>query len=723
MPERAMEETAAAVKRPMRSPEPAPHTHAPAPGAVWDAAGARTPGAPSAVLAIQRTAGNQAVMRMLDARRPGHPLAGPSTAVQRSSEVELDDDVQAIREGELDDDVQRDSAALHEPSDAAIRSAAAEGVRTPSTTLPYLDRIQASFGRHYIGHIQAHVGEGAARASQAMNALAYASGDHVVFGTTPDLRTAAHEAAHVVQQQAGVQLFGGIGRAGDSYERQADAVADAVVGGRLAEEVLNCSLSQTSTIMAWSRQAAVPVGAVRTAKRPDHIQCKGATGRGMQPSGYPEMLPPTEENWHMDMSGPYRVPTEMEVWLTPNWGKVAGGPPVNTSLYADVAARRNEEGHAYYDRGHVLAESLKGPAQEFNMVPLPRAVNLRMRDEVENKILSYIKDGESGVLKYTVRIMYGHPPGENRGVAELYLPNALHFSAKEYYAPLESSKWRDLHAWSDPVPADNPVQITDEIPVNLNFQEPFPGNGLSASPYLKAISEAEARLKGADEEVKGIVADLENRGLSGGPITTHWHQFRASLGGEGYGFAVQNQSHPVILLQNFDARLRAEREKIHEMQALLIKTVDATQHNDADELDKDPPFLISQGNAIDLQKDSMELEDTESSLNSNDFAKIDAQLKQKAREEGRDEIEKTMQKESGELNKMIYNAYRNSKEESQILEIQADAQAKLKGIFDEYEYEIEYGDGSVKTVKEFVKLFADKVRDFVNTYCNELDLC
>jgi Domain of unknown function (DUF4157) len=155
------------------------------------------------VLAIQRAAGNQAVMRMLDARRPGHPLAGPVPAVQRSSEIEPDGDVQ------------RAAAALHEPSDEAIRSAAADGVRTPSVPLPHLDRIQASFGRHSIAHVQAHVGPEAARASRAMNALAYASGDHVVFGSTPDLRTAAHEAAHIVQQQAGVQLSGGIGRAGD----------------------------------------------------------------------------------------------------------------------------------------------------------------------------------------------------------------------------------------------------------------------------------------------------------------------------------------------------------------------------------------------------------------------------------------------------------------------------------------------------------------------------
>lgn len=267
MPERAMEETAAAVKRPMRSPEPAPHAHMPAPGAAWDAAGARAPGAPSAVLAIQRAAGNQAVMRMLDAQRPGHPLAGPSTAVQRSSENELDDE----------DDVQRSAAALHEPSDEAIRSAAAEGVRTPSTTLPHLDRIQASFGRHSIAHVQAHVGPEAARASRAMNALAYASGNHVVFGATPDLRTAAHEAAHIVQQQAGVQLSGGIGRAGDPYERHADTVADAVVAGRSAGELLEPFAASAAPVQSRNRipeaahvgahQGTVPKEAAAAARR------------------------------------------------------------------------------------------------------------------------------------------------------------------------------------------------------------------------------------------------------------------------------------------------------------------------------------------------------------------------------------------------------------------------------------------------------------------------
>src|SRR5947207_2443000 len=52
-------------------------------------------------------------------------------------------------------------------------------------------------------------------------------------------QTAAHEAAHVVQQRGGVSLKGGIGAEGDEYEQHADAVADQVVAGRSAEGLLD----------------------------------------------------------------------------------------------------------------------------------------------------------------------------------------------------------------------------------------------------------------------------------------------------------------------------------------------------------------------------------------------------------------------------------------------------------------------------------------------------
>ncbi len=122
--------------------------------------------------------------------------------------------------------------------DVDVPTVAAAGVAGSGGRLPHHDVIQAAFGLHNIGDVKAHVGGQAGDAATAIGAEAYATGTDVAFRSQPSLHLAAHEAAHVVQQRAGVQLSGGVGRAGDQYEQQADAVADAVVQGRSAEALL-----------------------------------------------------------------------------------------------------------------------------------------------------------------------------------------------------------------------------------------------------------------------------------------------------------------------------------------------------------------------------------------------------------------------------------------------------------------------------------------------------
>ena len=119
------------------------------------------------------------------------------------------------------------------------RSVAARGVAGPGGPLPHGQTIQALFGRHDVSGVGAHVGGAAAESAGALGATAYATGTQVAFASAPDLHTAAHEAAHVVQQRGGVQLAGGLGQRGDRYEQHADAVADAVVAGRSAEALLD----------------------------------------------------------------------------------------------------------------------------------------------------------------------------------------------------------------------------------------------------------------------------------------------------------------------------------------------------------------------------------------------------------------------------------------------------------------------------------------------------
>ena len=105
--------------------------------------------------------------------------------------------------------------------------------------MPHLERIQASFGPHDVSGVTAHEGPATNAAAHALGAQAFAFGNSVAFESPPDLHTAAHEAAHVVQQRGGVQLKGGIDQPGDTHERHADAVADAVVASRSAAPLLD----------------------------------------------------------------------------------------------------------------------------------------------------------------------------------------------------------------------------------------------------------------------------------------------------------------------------------------------------------------------------------------------------------------------------------------------------------------------------------------------------
>ena len=141
-----------------------------------------------------------------------------------------------------DEPLGQELAALEggdEDEDGGVEQQAARGVAGSGGPLPHGDQIQRAFGRHDVSGVQAHSDDQAGGAAQAIGAEAYATGDHVAFDGAPDLHTAAHEAAHVVQQRGGVQLKGGIDGGDDPHERHADDVADQVVSGKSAEALLD----------------------------------------------------------------------------------------------------------------------------------------------------------------------------------------------------------------------------------------------------------------------------------------------------------------------------------------------------------------------------------------------------------------------------------------------------------------------------------------------------
>lgn len=123
---------------------------------------------------------------------------------------------QASWASQLDASVVQRRGAGTSDDPAHVQGVASAGVAGTGAALPHLDAIQSSFGPHDVFGVRAHIGGAAASAAGVIGAEAYATGNDVAFASSPSLFVAAHEAAHVVQQRAGVHLLGGVGTAGDT---------------------------------------------------------------------------------------------------------------------------------------------------------------------------------------------------------------------------------------------------------------------------------------------------------------------------------------------------------------------------------------------------------------------------------------------------------------------------------------------------------------------------
>ncbi|MCE9577291.1 MAG: DUF4157 domain-containing protein [Deltaproteobacteria bacterium] len=156
-----------------------------------------------------------------------------------------------------------------------VHTHAAAGVQGAGERMPHAETIAESFGEHgpEVDQIQAHIGGSAASAAAAIGAEAYATGNAVAFQSAPDLFTAAHEAAHVVQQRAGVQLLGGVGDVGDAYEQHADRVANAVVAGQSAAPLLD-ELPARGAMRSSVQRSPAPAAAQAAAQNPIDLYLK-----------------------------------------------------------------------------------------------------------------------------------------------------------------------------------------------------------------------------------------------------------------------------------------------------------------------------------------------------------------------------------------------------------------------------------------------------------------
>ncbi len=132
------------------------------------------------------------------------------------------------------------------------------GFLGPPRPLPHRGVIARSFGHHDLSSIEAFIGGPAATAAEALDARAYAAEGKVAFAADPDLHTAAHEAAHIIQQRQTP------GASGPACEQHADAVADLVIAGRSTEPLLSRSPTTFATAGGVQRKGRQESAAVQS---------------------------------------------------------------------------------------------------------------------------------------------------------------------------------------------------------------------------------------------------------------------------------------------------------------------------------------------------------------------------------------------------------------------------------------------------------------------------
>ncbi len=230
------------------------------------------------ILQLQRTAGNQAVQRLIKSRalqaklRIGQPndiyeqeadrvaeqvmrMPDPSSVPQspvnsRPEGLSIQSATRYpeknIQRKEDDDEeegivqMKQGSPPYVAGSQPGVPSSVHEVLSSPGFPLDPATRahMEPRFGHDFSG-VRVHSGAAAEKSARDVNANAYTVGHNIVFGmgrfapgTQEGRRLIAHELAHVVQQrgeQAGGQMQLAVSTPGDVGEREAEAAADAVV--------------------------------------------------------------------------------------------------------------------------------------------------------------------------------------------------------------------------------------------------------------------------------------------------------------------------------------------------------------------------------------------------------------------------------------------------------------------------------------------------------------
>jgi hypothetical protein len=401
--------------------------------------------------------------------------------------------------------VQRHVASAGPATDPdLVHAAAARGTSLPATALPHQSRIQALFGRHDVSGIQAHVGAEASAGARAMGAAAFATGNHVAFDGAPSLHTAAHEAAHVVQQRAGVHLAGGVGSESDVYEQHADAVADAVVQGTSAEALLDQHAPATGGGGAAGAVQRTLKDAQQYARRSKHLDIyklddKDAVLKALADTSVPEAerrklltaynkgLSPEEQVEDLPSGGLTAAPAPAATVTLANYASFwAGSDPAAqkaqaTGHFAKHVKRRGEFNGEYADVVQYTAGALTFAARSDVLQDGQQAGNWGKYtyDPRSKRGRMVIENGSSGKLTSYYELRYEQPEEAAR-----YVAKKLQCSWQQVLG-----QFRQLHApssgpsTSSSTMPPHPSSMTSPHPSSMT---PLPSSSMT-SPYPSSM--------------------------------------------------------------------------------------------------------------------------------------------------------------------------------------------------------------------------------------------
>ncbi|MEO1065501.1 MAG: DUF4157 domain-containing protein [Actinomycetota bacterium] len=182
---------------------------------------------------------------------------------------------------------------VEEDAGSSVRSVLSSGGGRP------LDDDTRATMESQMGHdfssVRVHTGSQASRSAEAVGASAYTVGDDVVFrdgqynpSSDSGQRTIAHELTHVVQQRQGPVEGTDTGTGvkvsdpSDRFEREAEANADAVMGGGAAIEPAQRSTGDTAVQREGAMEEEEELQAQRQAEGEDEEELQ------MQRQGGPE---------------------------------------------------------------------------------------------------------------------------------------------------------------------------------------------------------------------------------------------------------------------------------------------------------------------------------------------------------------------------------------------------------------------------------------------------